>query len=106
MRFNSTHDTCEGGDLSIPGGHCSSLYGTTTYRNTRTLYLRMPENKEITMVNLSNVTHTCVCGTPNEHVSSTIASVVETDIDASIDVEGFYRGVTTTKHHTIRYQNK
>jgi hypothetical protein len=48
----------------------------------------MPENKEITMVNLSNVTHTCVCGTLNEQVASTVASVVETDIDASIDVEG------------------
>jgi hypothetical protein len=63
----------------------------------------MPENKEITMVNLSNVTHTCVWGTPNEQVFSTVASVVETNTDASIDVEGFYTGVATTKHHTIKY---
>jgi hypothetical protein len=27
MRFNSTHDTCEAGDLSIPGGHCSTSLG-------------------------------------------------------------------------------
>jgi hypothetical protein len=41
------------------------------------------------MVNLSNVTHTCVWGTLNEKDASTIALVMETDIDASIDVEGF-----------------
>jgi hypothetical protein len=57
----------------------------------------MPENKEITMVNLSNVTHTCVCGTPNENDSSTAASMVETDTDASIDVEGLLYGCRNYK---------
>ena len=47
----------------------------------------MPENKEITMVNLSNVTHTCVCGTSNEKVASIVALVVETDTNASINIE-------------------
>jgi hypothetical protein len=50
--------------------------------------LRMLENKEITMVNLSNVTHTCVCGTSNEQVASIVASVVETNTNASIGIEG------------------
>jgi hypothetical protein len=40
------------------------------------------------MMNLSNVTHTCVCGTSNEKASYTTASMVETETDASIDVEG------------------
>jgi hypothetical protein len=48
----------------------------------------MPKNKEITMVNLSNVTHTYVFGTMNEHVSSTSTSIVKTNTNASIDVEG------------------
>jgi hypothetical protein len=74
--------------LSLPGGHGSSPYGTTTYRNTRKLYLWVPENNEITMVNLSNVTHTCVCGTPNKQVSSTTTSVVETDTYASTGAQG------------------
>jgi hypothetical protein len=39
------------------------------------------------MVNLSKVTHTCICGTPNEHVASIVASVVETSNDASIGVD-------------------
>jgi hypothetical protein len=40
------------------------------------------------MVNLSNVTHTCVWGRPIEQVSSTAASVVETDTDASMGIKG------------------
>jgi hypothetical protein len=44
------------------------------------------------MVNLSNVTHTCVWGAPNEKVASTVASVVGLGTDASIDVEGLLLG--------------
>jgi len=55
------------------------------------------------MVNLSKVTHTCVCGTPNEKVTSTIGSVVETSIDASTDIEGLISKHNTCKHHIITY---
>jgi hypothetical protein len=48
-----------------------SLPQLEKYKNI--INLRMPENKEIIMVNLSNVTHTRVCGTTNEQVSSTTA---------------------------------
>jgi hypothetical protein len=44
------------------------------------------------MLNLSNVIHTCVYGAPNEHVSSTVASVVGLGIDASIGIEGMLLG--------------
>jgi hypothetical protein len=44
------------------------------------------------MVNLPNVTHTCVCGTPKEKVASITASMMKTNTDASIDVEGLLFG--------------
>jgi hypothetical protein len=50
--------------------------------------LRMLGNKKIMMVNLSNVTHTCVWGTLNEKSTSTIALVIKTYTHASIDIEG------------------
>ena len=46
----------------------------------------------MTMMNLSNVIHTCVYGAPNEHIVSTAASVVGLGIDASIGVEGLLLG--------------
>jgi hypothetical protein len=49
------------------------------------------------MVNLSNVTHTCVWGAPNEHVASTVASVVGLGTDASIGVEGLLLGRNNCK---------
>jgi hypothetical protein len=55
------------------------------------------------MVSLSNLTHTCVWGVPNEKVSSTTASVVGLGIDASIDVEGLF-----LRHNNFKttYNNK
>ena len=41
----------------------------------------------MTMVNLSNVIHTCVWGTPIEHDASNVASVVGLGTNASIGVE-------------------
>ena len=38
----------------------------------------------MTMVNLSNVTHTCVWGVPNEQTASIVASVVGIGTDASM----------------------
>jgi len=52
----------------------------------------MRENKEITMVNLSNVTYTCVWGKLNEQDSSTTALVVEIETDASISREDLLYG--------------
>ena len=40
------------------------------------------------MVNLSNVTHTSVWGGLIDKYSSTVTSVVETDIDESMGIEG------------------
>ena len=40
MIFNSTHVTCDVGDLSIPDGHSSTSSSPTTYRNTRTLQIK------------------------------------------------------------------
>jgi hypothetical protein len=51
----------------------------------------------MTMVNLSNVTHTCVWGMPNEQASSTTASVVETCTDASMGVEDLLHGRNNCK---------
>jgi hypothetical protein len=98
-----THDTCEGGDLSILDEHGSLLYGTIIYRNTTTIYLRMPKNKKIIVMNLSKVTHTCICGTPNEQDASTVALVVEIDTDVSIDVNGLLSECSNCKHYIIRY---
>jgi len=47
----------------------------------------MLENKGMTMVNLSNVTDTFLCGTMNEHIASIVASVVETNTEAYIGIE-------------------
>ena len=46
----------------------------------------------MTMLNLSNVIHTCVYGAPNEHATSTVASVMGLGTDASIGVEGLLLG--------------
>ena len=35
--FNSTHDTCDAGDLSILDGNSPTLLSPKSYRNTRTL---------------------------------------------------------------------
>ena len=88
MGFNSTHDTCEVCDLSIPGGHYSALPSTTTCRNTTTLYLRISDNKQINVVNLWKVTNTYVCGTPNELDASSVASILEIGTNTYIGVEG------------------
>jgi hypothetical protein len=49
------------------------------------------------MLNLSNVIHTCVYGAPNEHVASTVASVVGLGTDASIGIEGLLLGHNNCK---------
>jgi hypothetical protein len=40
----------------------------------------------MTILNLSNVIHTCVYGAPNEHATSIVTLVVGLGIDASIGV--------------------
>ena len=51
----------------------------------------------MTMLNLSNVIHTCVCSAPNEHVASTATSVVGLGTNASIGVEGLLLGCDNYK---------
>ena len=60
----------------------------------------------MTMVNLSNVTHTCVWATNNEQVCSIVSLVVEIGIDASIGVESLLLSHNNYKIHTLKYQYK
>jgi hypothetical protein len=49
------------------------------------------------MVNLSNLTHNYVWVNSNEQYTSIVASLVETDTDVSIDVEGLLYGRSNCK---------
>ena len=46
----------------------------------------------MTMMNLSNVIHTCVYNAPNENDVSIVVSMVGLGIDVSIGIEGLLLG--------------
>jgi hypothetical protein len=75
--------------------HC--LVSNPVETRERIKNLRMSYNKEMTMLNLSNVIHTCVYGASNEHATSTTASMVGLGSDAYIGVEALLLGRNNCK---------
>jgi hypothetical protein len=91
--FNFTHDTYDAGEFSIPDGQSLTSPSFKSFRNKI-----MPKkfenviNEEMTMLNQSNVIHTYVYSSPNEHSFSIVSSRVGLGTDASIGIESLLLG--------------